>query len=119
MLALDANSVVLGRGDPKVPAAVDLDLSRYDPDNTISRRHANILREGRKYSLIDLNSTNGTRLNGEPIPAGKKVPLFSGNVIEFGQGLSVIFMTAEARTKEREKRQTEKLLPKRPRSSRR
>ena len=55
-----------------------------------------IVREGRKYSLQDLDSTNGTRLNGELIVRGKKVPLSSGDVIELGDGLALIFVTAEA-----------------------
>lgn len=119
LLALDANSVVLGRRDSREPSTVDLDLSRYDPANTISRRHASIVREGRKYSLIDLKSTNGTLLNGVRVPPGKKVPLANGSVIEFGQGLSVIFITAEARSKERGQRQTDKLQTKRTPTSRR
>ncbi len=44
------------------------------PDNTIaiddpasSAWHCSIMRDGQKYSLIDLNSTNGTKLNDEPV----------------------------------------------------
>ncbi len=116
LLPLDASSVILGRKDPKLPSAVDLDLSRYDVNNSISRRHASIVRERRKYSLQDLDSTNGTRLNGELIVRGKKVPLTSGDVIELGHGLALIFVTAEARTKERVESQTARLVSKRTRS---
>ncbi len=35
--------------------------------STVSRRHAQIRREGREYYLQDLNSTNGTLLNREPV----------------------------------------------------
>jgi hypothetical protein len=115
LLALDSSTVIIGRRDPKMPGAVDLDLSRYDPNNTISRRHASIVRDGRKYILVDLDSTNGTRLNGEPILPGKQMPISSGNVIEFGQGLAVIFMTADARAKARGQPQTDRLVSKRPR----
>jgi hypothetical protein len=118
LIALDANSVIIGRKDPRTPAEVDLDLSRYDPNNAISRRHACIAREGRKYSLLDLNSTNGTRLNGISLVPGKKVALTSGDVIEFGGGLPVIFMTADARAKARGQPQTDRLAIKRTRGSR-
>lgn len=44
------------------------------PDNTIaiddpaaSAWHCSIMRDGQKYSLVDLNSTNGTKLNDEPV----------------------------------------------------
>jgi hypothetical protein len=116
LLALDANNVVVGRQDPKIPSAVDLDLSRYDPNHAISRRHAAISRDGRKYSLQDLNSTNGTRLNGERVLPGRKVSLNSGDVIEFGLGLALIFMTAEARAAARGQPQTDRLVAKRPRT---
>jgi pSer/pThr/pTyr-binding forkhead associated (FHA) protein len=35
------------------------------PGNTVSRRHAQIRYENGQYFLSDLNSTNGTLLNGE------------------------------------------------------
>jgi len=36
------------------------------PSSTVSRRHAQIWRQGDDYFLSDLGSTNGTLLNGEP-----------------------------------------------------
>ncbi len=37
------------------------------PSSTVSRHHAEIRREGTQYFLKDLNSTNGTLLNREPV----------------------------------------------------
>ena len=37
------------------------------PSSTVSRRHAQIRREGSQYFLQDMNSTNGTLLNREPV----------------------------------------------------
>lgn len=37
------------------------------PSSTVSRRHAQIRREGGQYFLSDANSTNGTLLNREPV----------------------------------------------------
>jgi hypothetical protein len=37
------------------------------PSSTVSRHHAEIRREGSQYFLKDLNSTNGTLLNREPV----------------------------------------------------
>ena len=37
------------------------------PSSTVSRHHAHIRRDGAQYFLRDLNSTNGTLLNREPV----------------------------------------------------
>ncbi len=37
------------------------------PSSTVSRRHAQIRREGSQYFLSDMSSTNGTLLNREPV----------------------------------------------------
>jgi len=37
------------------------------PSSTVSRRHAQVRREGSQYFLLDMNSTNGTLLNREPV----------------------------------------------------
>lgn len=37
------------------------------PSSTVSRRHAEIRQEGSQFFLKDLNSTNGTLLNREPV----------------------------------------------------
>ena len=37
------------------------------PSNTVSRRHAQIRREGNSFLISDLGSTNGTLLNQEPV----------------------------------------------------
>jgi len=37
------------------------------PDNSVSRQHARIRREGDRYFIADAGSTNGTLLNEEPL----------------------------------------------------
>lgn len=95
LLGLEPSCVVLGRKDAQSQVPLDLDLAAYDPGSAVSRRHACIEREGGKYYLLDLHSTNGTRLNGEDIVPGKKVPLQDGDRVEFGHGLRVTFVTAK------------------------
>jgi len=58
---------------------------RFDPDRDIdvSARHASIVRQGERFLLRDLGSTNGTFVNGTRI-AGD-VTLKDGDVIAFGQ----------------------------------
>lgn len=50
-------------------------------DASISGRHCSILRDGRKYTLVDLGSTNGTRLNGSSVT---KSPLRPKDIIQVG-----------------------------------
>jgi pSer/pThr/pTyr-binding forkhead associated (FHA) protein len=50
-------------------------------DANVSRRHCEIRRIGDGYSLVDLDSTNGTEVNGQRI---QETALMSGDVIEVG-----------------------------------
>ncbi len=52
-------------------------------DEVVSSRHAEIRRKGGDYFLVDLNATNGTFVNGEPVT---QIRLENGDKIEFGRG---------------------------------
>jgi pSer/pThr/pTyr-binding forkhead associated (FHA) protein len=51
-------------------------------DPSISRMHARIVRDGNIYTLLDLGSSNGTRLNGKPV--AMPMTLKSGDRVQFG-----------------------------------
>ncbi len=51
---------LVGRRDPMSNIFPEVDLSKYDPQTKISRKHARIWREGDKFLLEDLGSSNGT-----------------------------------------------------------
>lgn len=51
-------------------------------DPSVSSRHAQLQRAGDDYQLVDLDSTNGTRVNGESI---RSVLLQPGDRIRFGK----------------------------------
>lgn len=53
-------------------------------DKAISRDHAAISWEGERYMLEDLQTTNGTRLNGRRVRNG---PLDDGDEIQVGKTL--------------------------------
>lgn len=53
-------------------------------DPTVSRAHAQLVREGALYFLEDLGSSFGTRVNGAPLPAGEKRLLRNGDVLAVG-----------------------------------
>ena len=54
-------------------------------DPLVSRRHAKItVIEGKKFYIEDLNSTNGTYVNNNPILKGKKILLKKNDKIKMG-----------------------------------
>jgi hypothetical protein len=69
---IDKRRVVLGRSK-------DCDIQLADPN--ASRRHAELRQEGAGYWLIDLDSTNGTLVNGRRAARAK---LESGDLITIG-----------------------------------
>ena len=96
MLGLESSLVIIGRKDTQTEAPLDLDLSQHDPSNALSRRHACIGRQGSNYYIQDLESMNGTRVNEEDVLPGRRMPLQDGDRIEFGRGVRVTFVTAQA-----------------------
>lgn len=51
---------LLGRRDPMSNIFPEVDLSKYDPQTKISRRHAKIWNDGNQFLVEDLGSSNGT-----------------------------------------------------------
>ena len=62
IFALEKPENLVGRRDPMSNIFPEIDLSRYDPQTKISRRHARIWREGDSFLVEDLGSSNGTTL---------------------------------------------------------
>lgn len=84
--ALASEMVILGRNSSSQNIKNDIDLSDLDVKKIISRRHAMIKRQNNEFILYDLDSRNGTFLNGERLTSTQPRTLASGNVIEFGTG---------------------------------
>ncbi|MBX7174351.1 MAG: protein kinase [Pyrinomonadaceae bacterium] len=59
---LEKDSNLVGRRDPMSNIFPEVDLSKYDPQTKISRKHARIWRESDVFMLEDLGSSNGTIL---------------------------------------------------------
>jgi serine/threonine-protein kinase len=83
---LQRDSNLVGRTDPLSNIFPEVDLSRFDPQTKVSRRHARIWREGAAYMVEDLGSVNGTVINDiirlEP---RQPRPLDSGDRIKLGE----------------------------------
>lgn len=82
---VEKDTVTIGR---------DEDCDVVLPERPISRRHAEIRREGDHYLLRDLNSKNGTYLNGQEIEG--PVPLRDGDEIQIALRVKLLFVGVDA-----------------------
>ncbi|MEP7290863.1 MAG: FHA domain-containing protein [Chloroflexota bacterium] len=88
-----SDCLLVGRDSDPMP---DIDLSEIDGMKYgISRMHAAFLYDGRRLAIEDLNSRNGTRINGFQIDGGKPYPLHNGDELEIGH-LRVIVQLVRA-----------------------
>jgi pSer/pThr/pTyr-binding forkhead associated (FHA) protein len=76
--------LVLGRNEGNVSA--DLDLTPYGAnDKGVSRHHARLNGIGQPPTLMDLDSYNGTFINGERLTPGRSYTLKSSDEIRLGR----------------------------------
>ena len=64
------------------------------PDGTLSSKHAELIKEGDLYRVVDKGSTNGTRINGERITESN---LRSSDILQVG-GIEILFDSEDAST---------------------
>lgn len=84
---LKGERAVVGRYDHDLGGGIqpDVDLSKMQGADTTSRIHAQIEHIGSTYTLMDLNSTNATRLNGKRLEPDLSVPIKEGDMLSFGK----------------------------------
>ncbi len=74
---LDKEEILVGKWTPSADIYLDAP--------TVSRIHARILREGNDCFVVDLNSKNGTRINGILLDPEKKSPLENNDILSFAK----------------------------------
>jgi len=78
--------VIFGRVTEQSDQTTYINLTPYGAEEAgVSRRHARLLRDNKAIFLMDLNSTNGTRLNGESLAASVEKRLRDGDEITLGR----------------------------------
>ncbi len=82
----DQDRILIGRG-----RGADVCL----PNRAVSSRHATIELSGKRYSLTDHGSTNGTRIAEARLVPGRGKPLRDGDRIEIG-GFALVFHSGVA-----------------------
>jgi hypothetical protein len=76
----------MGRTTERQPIPPDIDLSAYNAFSSgVSRRHATIRRRGSRVVVLDLDSANGTYVNGKRLGPRQEEPLANGDVIALGK----------------------------------
>lgn len=83
--------VVLGRSfQPGQDNAID--LGRFEAhEHGVSRQHCLLRRRDTRLTVTDMNSTNGTFINGDQLEPGKEYVLASGDHLTLGMLLVGVF----------------------------
>jgi NAD(P)H-dependent FMN reductase len=91
LIPFSKDDVLIGRVKPEVTPVPDIDLVPHGGDQMgVSRHHARMVRDSGGWMLEDLNSTNGTFLNGKKVPPGQWARVHTGDIIRFGT-LALVF----------------------------
>ena len=76
---------VIGRSDEASNYIPDIDLASFDArEKGVSRRHAALVRFEGKTHVIDLNSVNGTYLDGKRLSPDVPHPLRTSSELRLG-----------------------------------
>ena len=85
----EGGEFILGRKTGKTGNLSEADLIDLGPFNGFelgtSRRHALITQKGQAYEITDLESTNGTWLNGERLVPNSPYELKNGSLLRLGK----------------------------------
>ncbi|MCS6993938.1 MAG: FHA domain-containing protein [Anaerolineales bacterium] len=82
----DEEAILGRRASASTTGGLIVDLTPFDAiQRGVSRRHAAIHREEDGYYITDLNSTNGTRINGRRLLPNTPCRLSSGDVVSLGR----------------------------------
>lgn len=83
---VERNEYTLGRLSEGQPVVPDVDLSPYQAYAAgVSRLHALIKRDGKRVTIMDLGSANGTYINGKRLTPNSERLLNHGDVVALGK----------------------------------
>jgi Protein of unknown function (DUF3662)/FHA domain len=82
MLLAEGKRFAIGAGGAVIGRSRDCDIVLADAN--VSRRHAEIRPAGDGWSIADLGSTNGVKVNGRPVGTERPATLASGDRVDVG-----------------------------------
>lgn len=86
LFIIDEGTNQIGRWDPDSGSFPEIDLESLDIESKVSRRHAQVIRDGTTVKIKDLGSLNGTFINRGPrLKVGDEIELKSGDEIIVGK----------------------------------
>lgn len=78
-------TMVVGRAHPDSAYYPDIDLGAFGGgDQGVSREHLFFKLDGERVVVVDNNSANGTRLNGQTLKPGEAYPVRNGDELKLG-----------------------------------
>jgi hypothetical protein len=84
-------TTLMGRVDEVSSIYPDVDLTPHGgEEGGVSRRHAELSYQGGAWFVVDLDSTNGTYLNGVEVQPKVRTPLKDGDRLALGE-LEIVF----------------------------
>jgi pSer/pThr/pTyr-binding forkhead associated (FHA) protein len=82
----NSTQAVVGRADPVSNVYPDVDLTPYGAlEQGVGRRHLRLFVQGGQIMVEDMDSTNGTLLNGQRLAPLQPQPLRDGDQIQPGK----------------------------------
>ena len=82
LLKNDRDSIRMGHFPFRIGKQADI-VDHQIRNKTVSRKHADIVSEQGRYFVLDLDSTNGTFLNGRKLLSGVREELHPGDTVTF------------------------------------
>lgn len=82
---INKDVVLLGRESVADSIFPEVDLTSVDPEGYISRRHAQIQKQDNDYTIMDLNSMNGTFVNNKILLKDETYTLANDDEIRVGK----------------------------------
>jgi pSer/pThr/pTyr-binding forkhead associated (FHA) protein len=79
-----AKEVIVGRFTPTHSVQPDIDLGFSAEQNGVSRRHIRVINTSTQFTVSDMDSLNGTWLNGVRLQPGAEYPLRHGDKLRLG-----------------------------------
>jgi pSer/pThr/pTyr-binding forkhead associated (FHA) protein len=90
-LPTDKAEITVGREDPVSSIFPEVDMTAFGGEaGGVSRQHARLTQSNGQWMIIDLNSTNYTRVDGTRLEPNVAMPLRDGMRIQFGR-IAAIF----------------------------
>jgi hypothetical protein len=89
---ITTDEILIGRRDVRADIHPDIDLTTWDPDGNISRKHVYIYRQNRLHTIYAV-SNGGVQLNKDLLEFGDRRELRDGDVIILAGVLAMKFET--------------------------